>query len=126
MTIKELQSFGVPGELHKKPIHEAFLAASGITDSADSSQLNLAHIIISAGRLNGKWHAFAVHPNKQEDTLGAFIENENIDAGELLRRAENWIRKSEATEFVPGIMVHSPSEDPNIALGHILVRAAER
>jgi hypothetical protein len=129
MTIRETRPFGIPKELHEKPLHEALLAASGIANNQDSSRFMLSHVVITANKLGECWYGYAVHPeipvSSEEDTLGAFIEEDDVNAQELLMRAEDWIRSSSTVEWVPGRIIQSPNEDPRVAMGHILVRAAE-
>lgn len=129
MTIRETIPLNIPKELHEKAIDPQLLRESGISAIGDSAKFILSHVVVTANRMGGVWYGYAVHPSVQvrseADVLGGFIENDPVDAHELLDRAEGWIRGSDTVEFAPGPMAHQHFDDPDIAMGHILVRATD-
>ncbi len=130
MTINETKPFGLPQSAYERPVHEALLKACDIDEFADQSTLHLAHIIVTANKIDGRWYAYAIDPynppTTPDEAYGSFQEDDAIDARELLSRAEQWIRESGATEWVPGRIIQFPDEDPRAAMGHLLVRASEQ
>ncbi len=129
MTIQETKPFGIPKSLLGQPVPDVLVRLSGLMATGDDPNLHLSHIIVIANRMEGVWYVCTIHPSVQikspDDTLGTCLELDDIEADELLRRVEAWIRDSESVEFVPGPLVPRSTEDPDNIEGHILVRAGE-
>jgi hypothetical protein len=130
MTIEVKKPLSVPKINHEKTIPELLLSASDVAMKGNSAEIGLAHIAITAVRLDEKWNVFIVDPENpphdHENVFGSFIEDQDLDSSQILDVAERWIRYSETTEWVPGPLIRVMDQpEPNFAIGHLLIRSRE-
>ncbi len=140
------RDFAIPEEFIRRRLKPELLPLFGISIHANPDDLLLAPVVIEGGSYGGGsvW-AVTAHSGYEEDAgrLAAGDDqvifgklqissgdNTRLEPQEVLREAEDWIRSSERTEYVPGSVAtfsHIPEDMRAFFVGGlILARASSR
>lgn len=126
MTTREFKAFGVPPELHHRPINEGLLKLYGISPE-NSAEALLAHLLVYGSRKDEVW-SVAVLDSEEPNittTYGAVEVTDDVGGRDLANIVSGWIRQSKSVEWMPRDVLPLPSENPDRFVGHLLIRATQ-
>jgi hypothetical protein len=130
MAYEVLRTLQIPEEAHHQPIAPDALPAFGIVRDAPQDDLLLAQVGLHGALIANKWYVSAydvMNPPKEgheEEMYGgiAIPADEVEEPSEVLRVADDWVRESETTAWVPGVVLEL-NVAMNSVTGVLLVRA---
>lgn len=125
MTHTVVMELAIPREAMEQEIDPKINRAFGLIDDAP---VGLALIQLSGARYGGQWNVKAVAKIDRNGTsavVGEIWCPEGTPIEEVLGVADEWIRSSEKTNWVPGVAIGAPVEatGPYFVHGMTLVRA---
>jgi hypothetical protein len=136
VEIHEIKPFGIPSEHLRRPIHPAILEDFGYNPQEDPNKLLLSPVLVRGASYGGGtgWEASATSARPEEIETSDYgriqIQSDRrLSSTDALDAADDWIRKSPTTLFVPGHIIKIPlpaDQDPYFMNGILLVRAEER